>query len=469
MSCTKHGRDWLTAALDPFHDGQLELAGLPDVNGSNSFVTCLKSSQVFSAPAGTTGDWSMHVFVSPVTSLASYCSYTVQSVSQAFPGAPFQYTFQLSGAGTQGSVGPINVTTYNVASAGGNYLPFGGGGTQPLTNFPFGENSGTPCRLIAAGFEVTDVTPVLYQQGTATAYRFPYTKAEFADRVTFSNNGAPAITEDTLAQQVQSNCATSATAMAIPDSIQYAARFGAYYVAKFGSFDAIHPYTSVNNNTYYQIANNSQYAPVVGSAIIALQGMTPNRLCNGGVFFEGLNFANGALRVTTRLYYEYFPSVTTDPLLTLSTPSADYDSCALQMYSESIKHLPVCVKVGENSAGEWFKRVAKAVVGAATMLPGPLGYVAKGINYMTNASNVVQPAIEDFDGYNDVLPVVTKTRDYPAYPSNNNVVQPQSFVKTKKKIRKVKKTIVVNNTTVRPRRKRRTVVTRVTTSRRRAN
>jgi hypothetical protein len=436
MSCTRYGRDWLTAALDPFHDNALELAGLPDANGSNSFVTCVKQSVVISAP-GVTTDWGFHVFFTEATSTGFGASGGAQTVLTAGTGGvdPVIYTFS-GGVGVNGSTlpwGPIAIVSTSSPSftSGVPLVPFVSGFPQITESvFVFGEQTGTPCRLIAAGFEVTDVTPALYQQGTLTAYRAPFVRSNGVSRYNFP--GSNAVNQGWTPMRVGTNPTNTAQAMTIPDSIQYAAKEGALMVGKFGDLESIDPQSCTpGDQTYVQTAlqgSSSPYNPFTSTEFFSWNVGNANGLCPSGVFLEGLNGSFGSFRVTARLYYEYFPYAATDPLLSLSTPSAPFDACALQMYSDAVKMLPVCVKVSENDFGDWFRRVSKVVLGVASNLPGVTGNVARAINtYMTPNTSKMLPYVENMKAYSTALPLQTKPAKSTA--TNNIVRQPTPFVR----------------------------------------
>lgn len=409
MTCTKKGKEWLTAALDPFHDSVLELAGLPDPNGSNSFVLMQKQSFVLSAPATAGTSWSAAINITGITSRGQYSSYNTLAFNASVP--PIDngsIVLQALGSGpgfNNRLAGPIMAAVYPTATASPYWTFVDTASTNGVETNAFGENTGTPCRIIGIAFEVTDVTPVQFQQGTCTVYRAATSKIEnLRVNVGAGTFGSGFVTYSGYEEPVFSNpISDSATALLIPDSLQWAASEGCYMVGKFFSLENLYPApaNSPNSglmpldsggffmNTNPQNNGLSQILRVFGCGNHS--GLTPS-----GAIFEGLSTTNGALRVTSRIIYEYFPVLSFDPFLPLATPSAPYDSCALLMYSEAMARLPPATKVADNLSGDWFRSVGKALATGASLFPGVVGSVGRvALSLMddkTNARVAVNPS-----------------------------------------------------------------------------
>jgi hypothetical protein len=191
---SESGRNWATLALDPFHDFDIKVCGLPDADTSRVVIESFTESAQISAPTGTTGNWDAHVFSMPIGTTIN-CSLGTDYNADVF--AAINYTvygtnsYQIvgrepshvyavgrsGGAGTGTSnytMGLLNIDTFT--TSGGQLAPtnsfsnFTGGTHVVLGNPPvtFGKR-----RLIAAGFEIHDTTAQLYKQGTLTSYRIP--------------------------------------------------------------------------------------------------------------------------------------------------------------------------------------------------------------------------------------------------------------------------------------------------------
>jgi hypothetical protein len=120
---------------------------------------------------------------------------------------------------------------------------------------------------------------------------------------------------------------------------------------------------------------NNTANPYYGWLANSING-TPlfNGFAYSGAIFDGLNTANGSLTVTSRIFYEVFPqSSILSPYLTIATPSPPFDANAFMLYAQALDLLPVGVPVGENNAGDWFRRVGKALGSAARFLAPAVG------------------------------------------------------------------------------------------------
>jgi len=82
------------------------------------------------------------------------------------------------------------------------------------------------------------------------------------------------------------------------------------------------------------------------------------------------------LTINCRIFYETFPSILEEDILTLATPSPDIDPHALAFYQHCVTHLPVGVPVSMNGLGDWF---AEAVSEFSDVLE--LGLSATGIPF----------------------------------------------------------------------------------------
>lgn len=57
---TQDGKEWLTLALDPFHDYNKQVAGYPDADGSQTVVSCYQYQTDVSSVGGA--NWDCHIY-----------------------------------------------------------------------------------------------------------------------------------------------------------------------------------------------------------------------------------------------------------------------------------------------------------------------------------------------------------------------------------------------------------------------
>lgn len=400
IACTPEGEQWMAAALDPFHDYTIELMGLPDMASGPSFVSLKTQSITISAPTGATSTWNLNVGFTPVNKLG-LCQTYINNGGIKYPGGSGNDNISVP---LYGSVSPLSGTVpfgpivYSAIGDGAvgvsgptqnaDPLPYTFATTQ-ITGGAFGDASSfSPGRVIGMAFEVVDVTPTLYQQGTVTAYRTPY-NTMITNNAFQAGPGGTQINELAVPTYL-GYPSQNADASAIPGSRTWDAKEGIYMVGNMADF----------SNCKSFDANYASYLAIVGN-VTALTADIPTRCAlaqyvggtNGfalsGCSFSGLSAQFGALRLTTRIIYEYFPKSNmvlngADSFIGLSSPSAPFDTKAFESYSKAMNKLPVAVPVKMNNMGDWFKMVLKAVhsSGVANLIHPLLG---AGVGLLTNA------------------------------------------------------------------------------------
>lgn len=375
------GKDWLIAALDPFHDTQLpRLEGIPDLADSPSVVQCIKQTMTISCPAAiTTGTWDCHVIDLPFDNL--------QSMGSAQIGG---YATGTIGAGSAGN-SFVNYPT------GGNLRSFGGltavavqtgQSTNPVAP-PQNQISSlvTPgafstgnYRKVASGFEVLSVGPKLYKSGTVYAYRSSVPSFDNTSTLAFnaSNNTTGAITQGPIYNQflhIPSPPFFAADAEVMPGTRSWEAEKGVYIVSRFNTSKAprmnsnysqpIMVDSATSNNTSPQSSVSMPTLTYVSTGTTPVQqyGWDPcvwNNQDISGAYFTGLNLQD-VLTINYNIYIERFPTISDQNLLVLATPSPPMDDLALEIYSQVSRLMPVGVPQAENGLGDWFKGIVSTI------------------------------------------------------------------------------------------------------------
>lgn len=378
---TADGRDWLVLALDPFHDYPRQLAGYPDADNSSTVVSCFQYEFDLSKPPGVVGNWDSHVFTMPLLRVETF------DQCKAINGPHYQQVQTAAGAPTV-SLGPLTIIS---ADAGQRLFPEAGGAFNPTNLNVNAINCSTDAfpgrsRVIGWAFELVNTTAEMYKQGALTAYRMP--QAVVPDWYNQLNLAGTQTTQQP-ACTVLAPPSTADFAMKLGGtSLQWAAAEGAYVVGS--QFTVNNPLNSpaglqtvVVQTTEETFGQYSLMSPWAVPAPVALnndsygfsalsQKLVPFN--TSGVFLTGLS-PQTTFRVKMKMYVEKAPSYVDTALSVLATPSAPYDSKALALYSASLSQLPVAVKVGENSVGDWFKRVLGALGAAAPIIGSVLGGV----------------------------------------------------------------------------------------------
>jgi len=377
---SKEARDWLIAAIDPFHDQELSVKGYPDLNISPSVVQLVKQSVTVSSPDSTpTANWNAHVFSLPIMDRVKVAPLT-------------QLANTLSNqTGTTGILGTLSCTS---SSSSAN-LPIST--AEPLIDLS--NYSASACRVIAMGYEIVNNTAEIYKQGQITAYRQPQTDGTSMATYQFTASTSPyaAIGAASL-RTLSSPPATQAEAMLLSGSRQWAAAEGAYVPLTLSSsvlpvtddatagmiFDPDASFTSTTtlcsawNNV---ISGSVCYTTVPTGPVVNFN--------TGGVFLTGLS-PQTSFTVTLNAWIEVFPRTSDTALVVLASPSPRYDMVAQEIYSECLADMPVAVMVKENGLGDWFKNAVTKVSAwagpALAAIPHPVAQGAamalRGVNQM---------------------------------------------------------------------------------------
>jgi hypothetical protein len=400
------GKQWLIAALDPFHDNPLDCIGYPDGSTSPCVTRVQKYTQTLTAPPGlsTSANWDLMILDTPHPQLVKL------------------FVAQMAGTSTGQ---PLNIIVLNnavsnpfgglwcvTAPAGSNFdfssveigLAANTYGLFPLTIDP--TITSGDFRIIAKGFEVHNVTAELYKGGTVTVFQTPLDSYDTAQAFMVTNSGGGGSTTSVLVNpQWPQN---STVAYSLVNSKQWEARDGCYVPGR--QLETEIPVENGLNFTdpfYYE--GEALTTPILGTSqaayadLAGTQDGIPATLWENfnftGAFFTGLTYQS-ALTVNYLVIVENHPS-SQDNIYSLAKPPPCRDDIALSMYSCIVREMPVGVPVAENGLGDWFADAVSTVsdyispVLSAIPHPGTMalgaglraaGNVAKAYNTNPNAN-----------------------------------------------------------------------------------
>jgi hypothetical protein len=407
LGLTKEGKNWLIAALDPFHDNPLDCTGYPDGSTSPCVTRVQKYTTPVTAPPGlsSTALWDCMVLDTPHPQLIKVIpSYLGATGAGNF----LNNIYNTSGGGN--SFGGLWMVT---APSGSNFdfnsvqtgLVAGTYQVTPLTIDP--SLTAGDFRIIAKGFEVYNVSAELYKGGTVTVFESPLDSYDTAQCYTLtSGTGSPTTPCSAIINPQWP--ANSAAAFALVNSKQWEAKDGCYVVGRQNQTEI--PIENGLNFTipFYQSGNatsGSTFGTSVlpqadvdgGSGIPAILWENFNFT---GAFFTGLT-AQTALTVNHLVIIENHPS-SQDSIYSLAKPPPCRDDIALSMYTCILGEMPVGVPVNENGLGDWFadavSTVADYVSPVLSAIPHPasmaLGAGLRGVGnvaktYTTNPTAFV--------------------------------------------------------------------------------
>lgn len=370
---TPDGKEWLTLALDPFHDYNHQVAGYPDADCSQTTVSCYQYQSNLVAPAGVPGTWDAHVYNMPICKPDSFGVYDMPNTwtSIVEPAVIINTC----------STGPLTIVTNAAGSPLGNVIPMSA--TADKSTLPAAVDNYDLCsgitRVIGMGFEITNTTAEIYKQGTITAYRMPQMGSNY--QIVARNNPLTFVAP-IAGQMWREPPSTPAEANLLKGTRTWAAGEGVYAtcfqnsvhnpLAQVESAQVLmQPAASpgvasvVRASQWYTIGAGAA-APAASAVAFAPQQTMP--FDTTGVFLTGLSNAT-TLTVKLRVYVERAPTYSEPSLAVLASPSAGYDVKVLELYAAAINMLPVAVKVGENAKGDWWR----AVLGVLKAAAGPIG------------------------------------------------------------------------------------------------
>jgi len=360
---SRDGAEWLKAAMDPFHDTDIELKGFPDVNVAPSVVQLIKVTQSISVPTTvTTGTWDCNIFTLPWVTPENMNS-AVKDNSVISPTTPL--SLQLGGVSHISVQSGTSTATPLTAAVEGDPL------TIPATYLDGSS------RVIGYGVEIVNTTSDLNRQGLVIVYRMPQPPMN-GQTYTLVNTGDTAVVGAISLSPVRKWPTSAANAMLLTGSRQWEAAEGAYLVSTLNSI-----------NLPAQAA--SYVAPIIlqdeaeGSQDdIAVTMITPIASSGGyaysmpplslqpynmsGAYFTGLSLQT-TLQVSLNVYIERFPSFDELDLVPLAKPSPGFNARTLELYSTALCDLPPGVMAKENGLGSWFMdTVGKVASFAAPVL-----------------------------------------------------------------------------------------------------
>lgn len=407
---TPEGKAFLIATLDPFHDSQIpELKGYPDIESSPSIVRMIKQSITISKdPSMPAGNWDCQIVAWPWMKRMPF----VQATARVNNRISAQQAIQ--------DLGGLQVL--QVPSSSGNFdLNLGAvvstGGLELSDEILQGSN-----RLIGAGYEVHNTTADIYKQGSVCNYMMHNVPKDSSIFTKDAGNIPPTpspIYSCFSGTSFRSLPRTTAEAMLIPGSREWAAADGCYSVCRFAGVE--NPPFTVDYNLpvlfeeddipSVKIALNTVSFPNTSAILFPAGAMNPTAsysqvpawksfpIHTSGSIFTGLSDQT-TLRLNFNVILESFPGPRDVKDLSIATPSPAFDPRTLEIYSHTLCSAPVSVPVAENPLGEWFTDVigkvgnflATSVNPIAATIGTGMGYLSSSMKpFMTTPSGVQAP------------------------------------------------------------------------------
>jgi len=351
-------KNWITCALDPYHDYVVGLEGMPDEVSMKSYVRVHNQTLVVGANADD------------------------DSISVTFNGShgtPFQYgTLLTAGLADTGNPTVTNGPFLVLRSATGVspcLQTYAAGTATNLGNFATTLDTTIPSRLIGIGIEIHDTTQPLYQKGSIVAARVQ--GDESSRQVVLTDTAGLFVAEQ--APALHALPPTVAKMMSLPGALTTVSKEGAYVVPRlnnpakpaafFDGGDAV-AHSLIFSEVALAADSRVNYLAVSGVDSVESQKSIFSAVPSGfeavRIFLTGLS-AESTFRITFRTIVEYFPDVSNPSQAGIATNSPSYCPEAFVQYHRAAISLPVMVPIRMNAKGDWWKMVVKAlgVAGAA--------------------------------------------------------------------------------------------------------
>lgn len=351
---TACGKDWLIAALDPFHDNQLEhLTGFPDNVTTPSVIRQVKQSLEITTPASE----DVHIVDWPWLGNGDFGTFNQTASTVSLPGINIVQIPSVAVYKPAAGVAP----NFALAPAQGLNYP-------PVMQNGMG-------RLVGMGIELINTTAPIQRSGTIYCWRLPGLQAE---NETLQYITAGVLTRVGLVKRCATPPLSPAQAMLIPGTRSWASEEGAYMVC---------PMNQDNPPGYpTQAAPLIRTAPTLplraqnvnGPEVVLTGNAAPTSSATRLIPFNltGIqatgNNPNSKFTLNVVWYYEEFPDEQSD-ILTLATPSCECDPVALALYVNALNTLPIAVPSSWNEAGDWWWDVVTAIKDHAASIGGMIG------------------------------------------------------------------------------------------------
>lgn len=361
-SLSRETQNAIALITDPYHDTEVITVGFPDDKAAYSAVSRFVSRKVIACPftlqAGDT--WSFHVYTTPL-------------ITQADLRIRVHNQNELKLVDTLRRVGPVNILYYHFRA--GSYhahlhVPLGKDDTALDPTYQYYSDS---IRTVSLAYEIHNTSASIEKSGSLTTYR---TAPQASTIALIDSGGSTALDYGALNQTVtfdhiQTVPSTIDSAEMLPGTITWDAAQGVYAVALP---EANNPFSAqYHRNVFISFDWNPLWtATCYVSAGTQLSPVSYSPLRCVGTLSSQYSNANQTFNLDLRHVTELVPSVRNPTLLAYSRRTPDHNPQFLKVYKAMLNHIPAGVPVNQNSAGDWFRKIAEVVREVLPMVPAVL-------------------------------------------------------------------------------------------------
>lgn len=388
--------------MDPFHDYDVPINGMPDHDTGDTVVQLLKKQLTIRRPANVEGTWDCHITSLPILTGPNRVSVgTINGIqgsaffsNQTGPTQPLT-TKVVNPNSFVSDIGIGTVSIVTCASGSDTYptqeafnpsgqMPYNPAGTHEFFRLDaVNPGPSAQAKLIAGGFEVHNDTADLYKQGNLTVYSSPQSRNPTALRQLTLSETIVFANVDVY----RSPPGNKTEAVLLPNSRTWTAEQGC--MVPF-ILDTDHSSFSQSTNTLPLFRHEEEsyptsfeaypgtgqsrpsevgftavpWSPTGTAANLVSNNYKPASIVSTGAYFSGLS-PETVLTLDVRFYVELRPTAANETLTSLASPTAPYDRLALDMYAELRGTMPVGVPVAMNAHGDWWRMATKQMADVA--------------------------------------------------------------------------------------------------------
>ena len=373
---TPAGAAWLKISTDPGHDFTVKpLEGRPDAENGFSVVQKFESQISVSAPGATA--WDALIWNNPWSAGYEGLDEWIQMAECTQTGGVITWA---SNAAPAVTMHPVQV---HVAATGEDLFPkddawaptdFAQTGCNCMPTDLLGQRG----RIIAQGIHLHDSSASINQQGMIVCGQVSQTM-DFSDYCIHETVGD--LVHQARFVSLSSPPATYNEAITHPMSVKWETEKGVYCAISAMQND-VPPTIAMPQMILFRDTSMGETNNAVGglcsSGVLNLN-TAQNQSAFGAahsvqlqhtnmkyIFVSGMH-PDGRLDLTVTTYLEYFPR-TFEQLMYFATPSAGLDTLALRLYEEIFSRMPIAVPVGDNNAGEFFRKIGHVLLSAGKAL-----------------------------------------------------------------------------------------------------
>jgi hypothetical protein len=371
---SEDGRKWLVLALDPFHDYNVGLAGMPDHDTGATAIQFIRGKRTITRPInlGVGELWDAHITTMPWQE-----TFQCRGLSGACNNRDHRYV----AAQDDEQLGTLSYVTHETNSVG---FPNGSWVVDTKREFygisPTDDNSNSMHKIIGGGFEVHNDTPELTRSGNVAVYTAPQSVAQSIKYVSHDAGTTEFFQDSLVCRQPPAKVTDAAL---YPETRNWTAAQGCYVpfrlnLAQGSEFHPMKVATPVvlrqddteGTVVYGMMAKsdtvgaNASGMALPGISTTGSAGFHESGLNTTGAYFSGLS-RETVLTLDYLFIVEMAPTAANKAMLAMTSPTALYDPVALREYCNIVSRLPPGVPVAMNTKGSWFRGIMKTAAQVA--------------------------------------------------------------------------------------------------------